>query len=315
MLKASSQKSSKVATLIGILSVIMWALAVCYIIYLKNIPTFEMLAIIYFFGFIACAVINTKFGLWKNIIKHPKYIFIIGIIAIFGQDFLYIIAFKYAPEIHVELVIHLWPMMVLLSSSIFLKESFKIKHLIACTIAFYGVYILLTYGKGFNGLESRYILGYVFTFIAAALWTMYVITSKYYGKITPEMFSVYCGFGLIISCILHVNYEHTVIPSLSEYLVLCIMGITTHSLAYFGWDYAINKGNYKLLSILSHGNVIISVCALTILGFSKLTIYVLIATMLVSIAGLITCINWRQLLAKIKTKKRVSKAYGTVNEE
>lgn len=65
------------------------------------------------------------------------------------------------------------------------------------------------------------------------------------------------------------------------------MGVTTHSLAYYGWDYAIKKGHFKLLQILPYGNPVLSVLALIIFGFAEFTQEVLIATLMVFTAGII----------------------------
>ncbi|NRB11102.1 MAG: EamA family transporter [Rickettsiaceae bacterium] len=307
--KTSNSQNSKIATFTGMLSITMWALFVCFVANLKNIPTYEMMVILYFFGFVTCATINTIKGSWSNILKHPKHIFIIGIFATFFKDLLYIQALKDAPEIHVELIIHLWPMMAIISSGIFLKEKLKFKHIIGCIIAFYGVYILLTFGQGFAGLEKQYILGYIYTFIAAVFWTAYIVVSRNYGKLITEMFAIYFAIDLLLSSILHINYEDTVVPTFSEIVLLLIMGISLRSLANFGWDFAIKKGNYQLLSILSHSNTVISVCALAFLGFAELTIYVLISTILITSAGLIACIDWQQFLAKTYLKRVTLKKF------
>jgi len=69
--------------------------------------------------------------------------------------------------------------------------------------------------------------------------------------------------------------------------MLIVMGITTHSIAYYAWDYAIKKGHFNILRVLPYGNPIISVLALIIFGFAELTIELLISTLMIFAAGII----------------------------
>ncbi|MDC0864893.1 EamA family transporter, partial [Rickettsiaceae bacterium] len=124
-------------------------------------------------------------------------------------------------------------------------------------------------------------------FASALVWSIYIIISRRYAKTTPELFAIYCGCGAIISVSMHLAFESTVIPNLKEGIMLIVMGITTHSIAYYAWDYAIKKGHFNILRILPYGNPTISVLALIIFGFAELTIELLISTLMIFAAGII----------------------------
>ena len=80
------------------------------------------------------------------------------------------------------------------------------------------------------------------------------------------------------------------------------MGIATHCLAYFFWDYGVKKGNFKLLSILSYFNPIISISILIIAGYSKPTYVLFISSFLIFSAGLIGGLTWK----KSKSPKNIN---------
>lgn len=279
------------ATIIGQLALFIWAMSVCGIVVLKDIPAFEILSVLFFSGLIASSVMNTIYGNWKVVTTHPKYVLLAGIVGIIGNDIFYIFAFKYAPAAHVDLIALSWPMIVLILASIFLNESIKFHHIFACIIAFLGIYTLLVAESGIGVFDEEYLFGYLCALISAILWAIYVIISRKYIKCTSELFAVYCGIGSAFAISMHFIFEVTVIPTSNQLVILIFMGITTHSIAYYGWDFAIKKGHFKLLNILSYGNPIVSVMGLVFFGFAELTDELFIAMIMVFIAGIIS--GWK----------------------
>jgi len=280
-------KPSIKATIIGQAALVIWSLSACCTMALGGIPAFEILSGIFISGFVASSIINTIKGNWGSVLKRPKYLIIAGILGIIGNDIFYILSFKNAPAIQVDLIVYLWPMMVLILSSLFLNEKTGPNHIFACILAFLGVYILLAADSDTGLFQPQYLIGYAFAFASALLWSIYIIISRKYAKSTPELFAVYCGVGAIFSLFMHFNFETTIIPSFQQGLILVMMGVATHSFAYYGWDFAIKRGHFKLLSILPYGNPILSVLALIFFGFADLTIEVLISTIMVFAAGAI----------------------------
>ncbi len=275
------------ATIIGQAALLIWAMSASGAVALSALPAFEILSGIFISGFIASSIINTIRGNWQSAFSRPKYLLMAGILGIVGNDIFYILSFKYAPAVQVDLIVCLWPMFVLILASLMLNEQIKFNHIFACLLAFYGVYILLTSGENIDVFNRYYLFGYLCAFASAALWSVYIIISRKYAKSTPELFAIYCGVGSVFSITMHLGFEVTVVPSFAQGMILIIMGITTHSLAYYGWDFAIKKGHFKLLNILPYGNPVLSVLALIFFGFAELTEAVFVATLMVSIAGII----------------------------
>jgi drug/metabolite transporter (DMT)-like permease len=272
---------------------------------LSSLPAFEILSGIFISGFVASAAINTARQNWKSAFNRPKYLIIAGIFGIVGNDIFYILAFKHAPAVQVDLIVYLWPMMVLMLSSLVLSEEIRKNHVLACFLAFAGVCFLL-FSEGEDGIfNAQYWPGYFFAFMSAVLWAIYIVISRRYIKSTPELFAIYCIVGAVFSVIMHLLFEETVIPSRDQGIILVIMGVATHGLAYFGWDYAIKRGHFKLLTILSYSNPVLSVIALIIFGFAELTHEVLIATFMVFLAGVIGGKKFRKrkLAARLESKK------------
>ena len=259
------------ATIIGQISLLIWAMSASGAVALSALPAFEILSGIFVNGFLASAVMNSVRNNWKSALTRPKHLIFAGIFGIVGNDIFYILSFKYAPAVQVDLIVCLWPMMVLILASLILSEETRINHVFACVLAFSGVYFLISSDSSEGAFNQQYWLGYFFAFMSAILWSIYIIISRRYIKSTPELFAIYCFVGAAFSILMHLLFEETVIPSVTQGVVLVVMGVTTHSLAYYGWDYAIKMGNFKLLQILPYGNPILSVLALVVFGFAELT--------------------------------------------
>ena len=174
-------------------------------------------------------------------------------------------------------------------AAIFLREEIGLVHIFASLIAFCAFCIVLIGpNMKIDPFQSKYLFGYVCAFMSALLWSIYIVVSKRYAKPAPELFALYCAVGLVFSGAMHFTFETTVIPSMWEMFVLLVMGITTHSLAYYAWDFAIKNGHFNLLSIMPYGNSILSVLALAAFGLVELNENILIATLMICFAGLLT---------------------------
>ena len=294
------------ATIIGQAALVIWAMSASGAVALSVLPAFEILSGIFISGFIASSIMNTIRNNWQSAFSRPKYLLIAGIFGIVGNDIFYILSFKYAPAVQVDLIVCLWPMLVLILASLMLDEKVKFNHMFACLLAFYGVYILLTSGENVDVFSSYYLFGYLCAFASAALWSVYIIISRKYAKNTPELFAIYCGVGSAFSITMHLSFEATIMPSFVQGIILIVMGITTHSLAYYGWDFAIKKGHFKLLNILPYGNPVLSVLALVFFGFAELTEAVFFSTLMVFIAGIIGGARFRK-----KTPENATETVGT----
>lgn len=296
------------ATIIGQVSLLIWALSACCAVALSSLPAFEILSGIFISGFLASAIMNSIRENWVYALSRPRHLIFAGIFGIVGNDIFYILSFKYAPAVQVDLIVCLWPMMVLILASLILSEETRINHVLACVIAFSGVYFLLSSGGEEDGFQEQYLLGYFFAFMSAILWSIYIIISRKYIRSTPELFAIYCFVGAVFSILMHFIFEKTVIPSIDQGIVLVAMGVTTHSLAYYGWDYAIKYGHFKLLHILPYGNPVLSVFALIVFGFAELTREVLFATLMVFAAGIIGGKKFRKRENNVRKKQHVDVA-------
>lgn len=282
----------KYPTLIGYCALIFWALAAPFVVKIKTLPIFETLSIVFSVSFIFSAAKLTVCKQWSKL-KQPWILGIVGFVGIYGNDVLYIAAFQNAPAAHADLINYLWPIIVILLTGFLPNEKLTFRHLFAAASGFAGIYVLI--GHGHTGFNHDYLFGYFLALMDALVWSAYTLLARHYGKSPVEIIGIYCGIGAIFSIIIHLNLETFVIPSTMQWIILMSMGLVTQCLAYFFWDFGIKKGNFKMLTILSYGNPVLSVFFLIMFGMADLSSELFIACFLVTIGGAIGIIPWQRV--------------------
>lgn len=288
-----SSRISARATVLGYLALLFWAGSGVYASVVVNIPTFEVLSIAFLVSFSVTAILLTYRKQWHKV-KQPLLLWVIGMLGVFGNDALFIAAFKHAPAAQADLINYLWPIFIILFAGFLPSEKFSAKYIIAAIFGFMGIFVVITNGGHLNNFESKYWLGYLFAFLEAVIWSIYTIVARHYKNTPSAMVGMYCGCSLILALVAHFGFESTVIPSTLELLVMVVIGLTAQGSAYFLWDYGIKKGNFKLLSVLSYANPIIGISLLIITGRSHYTSYLLIATLLITFGGIIGELSFKK---------------------
>jgi len=295
----NSARQHQYATIFGICGVFLWALGPLFNTELTNLPTFEILSVVFTVSFSLSIIKLTMSKQWHRI-KQPLIIWLIGIAGIFGNDFFYIQAFKSAPAAHVDLINHLWPILVVLFAGFLPEEKFSFSKIMAVLFGFAGSYLLITdASNATNDLIASW-HGYAFAFLAGLTWACYTLLFRFYARIPIEMVGMYFGASLLLALISHHHYEATVTPSVKQLILLVSMGVTTHGLAYWLWDNGIKKGNFQQLSIISYANPIIAVLLLFAFGKTTISWHLAAAAILVVAAAVLSSseLSWQTLQLK-----------------
>lgn len=279
-------------TVIGYCALIFWALAAPCVTHIKSLPIFETLTIVFSVSFVLSAAKLTYCRQWSKL-KQPWFLWVIGFLGIYGNDLLYIAAFKNAPATHADLINYLWPIIVILFTSFLPNEKLSLRHLIAASMGFAGIYILISQNN--EGFDTQYLWGYSLAFTDALVWSLYTLMARYYGQSPVETIGIYCGLGALCSLGIHLHFEHALMPGIGQWFILIIMGITTQCLAYFFWDFGVKRGDFKLLTILSYGNPVLSIGFLILFGMAKPSIELWLACILVSLGGIVGMTPWATL--------------------
>ena len=277
-------RHNKIATFVGFLALLIWSTGALAAIKICQLPSLEVLTFTFFITFITTCLKLTITKRWSDVYSQPWYIWVAGVLGVCMQQLAYISAFKNAPAIQADIIILLWPVLVIFFSGFLISEKLKPQHLFSGALGLLSVFFLNYTDEGFILFSSWY-SGYSYALICAVLWSLYTIFTRRFPKVPKEMIGMYYGVGSIFVLTGHLACEDFVMPDVSQGLILAYLGIFVAGGAYFCWDYGIKKGNLKLLATLSYGNSIVSLFLLAFFTQAQLPKNVLWSCALVVVAG------------------------------
>jgi drug/metabolite transporter (DMT)-like permease len=245
-----------------------------------------MLSIVFFISAFGIFAKLWFYQEWYKL-KQPISMTIAGAAAIYGNDYFYFEAFKYAPASHVDLINYLWPILIIIFSGLFTKEKINIYAKLGCFISFFGVYVLIAYDANLP-FRQHFLHGYLYAMLDAVIWAGYVVLCRKNKELHSEMIGAYCFIGMVLSMISHIKFETYIAPSFIQWISLISVGIFAQGLAYVLWEMGIKKGDLLLLSTSSYFTPIGSVTLLIFFSKAQYSHTLLVATLLVSLGALMT---------------------------
>ncbi|MCP8351887.1 DMT family transporter [Candidatus Synchoanobacter obligatus] len=260
----------------GIYSLVLWSITATMAVRLSHLPAFEVLAAINLFGFLGCCVVNSYYRLWGKILQHPTWVIVLGTLGILGNDYCYILAFHYAPPSHIDMVSYLWPLLLLLGSSIWFRQPLARDEMVAVGVAFLAVMGLM-FSDSWTLWQYEFLKGYGLAFLGAILWVVYLISAKSYGKDARELFTIYTFIGTILFSLLYYYDSTYVTPTALDMVSLFIMGCFSQCLAYICWDFAIKYGQVTFLAMCAYLSPALSIVWLVILGHTNASLQLLLS--------------------------------------
>ena len=139
--------TSSTATLIGLTAIIMWSLLAAFTVATGRVPPFQLLAMTFAIG----ACVGPLTWLWRptaiRALRQPLIVWLVGIGGLFGYHALYFLALRLAPPAEAGLVNYLWPLLIVLFSSLLPGERLAPHHIIGAVLGFAGT-VLLFAGNG-----------------------------------------------------------------------------------------------------------------------------------------------------------------------
>ncbi|MGD9639358.1 MAG: DMT family transporter [Alphaproteobacteria bacterium] len=237
------------ANFCGVLTIIMWSVSALLISYTGKVPAFLLASMV--FG-ICSAIYLVKWAINKEKFWHYFYMskkaYITVVCGVGGYISFYYMAFKMAPAMEVNLLNYLWPILMVITSAVILKNKLLGYQFLGIILGFIGVFLIFAKEQKL-ALNLDYLLGYIFAVAGALIWSIYSVVTR---KIifTPNNMAVFNIIFSILFFVMHKIFENTVYPNGSEWCGVILLGFTTTS--YMLWDYAMKKGDVEFLVSLSY---------------------------------------------------------------
>ena len=183
--------TSRTATLIGLTAILMWSLLSVLTVATGKIPAFQLAAMTFAIGaavaFASFLFRPAAFGA----LKQPLTAWIVGVGGLFGYHALYFLALRFAPPAEAGLLNYLWPLLIVLFSSLLPGERLLPHHIVGALLGLAGTVLLFT-GSGAS-FEAGQLPGLLAAFVAAFVWAAYSVMSRKLKAVPTDAVAGFCA--------------------------------------------------------------------------------------------------------------------------
>jgi drug/metabolite transporter (DMT)-like permease len=288
----------RTATLIGLTAILMWSLLAVLTVATGKIPAFQLAAMTFAIG----AVVAFASWIWRpdafKALRQPPLAWIVGVGGLFGYHALYFLALRFAPPAEAGLLNYLWPLLIVLFSSLLPGERLAPHHIVGALLGLFGT-VLLFAGNSSGGFAPGQVPGLIAAFVAAFVWAAYSVMSRKLKAVPTDAVAGFCAVTALLAAIVHGIVEVTVWPETSaQWLAITALGVGPVGAAFYAWDLGMKRGDIRVLGAASYATPLLSTAFLILAGFAKPSASIAIAAVLIAGGGLIAA---KDMIVKKRT--------------
>jgi drug/metabolite transporter (DMT)-like permease len=278
--KGDPLSSRFAATLVGLIAIALWAVLALLTAASGSTPPFQLLGMT--FGI--AAALGAASWLFRpgaaHALRQPLPVWALGVGGLFGYHAVYFAALKSAPPAEASLIAYLWPLLIVLFSSLLPGERLRWYHVSGAVLGFGGVVALA--GSGGPAFSSGNLLGYVLALGCAFIWSGYSVLSRRFKAVPTDAVVGFCAATALLALPFHLLLEESVAPaSVNEWLVIVGLGLGPVGAAFYAWDHGVKHGDIRLLGVMSYATPVLSTLILVLAGFAEPTAGLALACMLI----------------------------------
>jgi drug/metabolite transporter (DMT)-like permease len=279
--------TSRTATLIGLTAILMWSLLAVLTVATGKIPAFQLAAMTFAIG--ALVAFLTWIGRPGafGALRQPPLAWIVGVGGLFGYHALYFLALRFAPPAEAGLLNYLWPLLIVLFSSLLPGERLALHHIVGALLGLIGT-VQLFVGNSSGGFVPGQVPGLIAAFVAAFVWAAYSVMSRKLRAVPTDAVAGFCAVTALLAAIVHGIVEVTVWPeTTAQWLAIIVLGVGPVGAAFYAWDIGMKRGDIRVLGAASYATPLLSTAFLILAGFAKPSASIAIAAVLIAGGGLI----------------------------
>ena len=279
--------TSRAATLIGLTAILMWSLLAVLTVATGKVPAFQLAAMTFAIGALVGSL--AWIGRWQAIraLRQPPMVWMVGVGGLFGYHALYFLALRFAPPAEAGLLNYLWPLLIVLFSSLLPGERLAPHHVIGAVLGLAGT-VLLFAGNSAGGFTPGQLPGLIAAFVAAFVWAAYSVMSRQLKAVPTDAVAGFCLATALFAASVHGIVETTLWPDTAvQWLAIAALGIGPVGAAFYAWDIGMKRGDIRVLGAASYATPLLSTAFLIVAGFAQPSANIAIAAVLIAGGGLI----------------------------
>jgi len=271
------------ATWLGGLALLLWALLALFSRAAASLPPFQLAAMTFAVsGGLGLTWLWATRGL--NALRVPPLAWLHGVGGLFGYHALFFAAMARAPAAEANLLNYTWPLLIVLLSAPLLGLRLTVRHLLGVAAGLSGSLLLLAQGTNFT---AGAVVGYACALGAALTWALYSVLARRMRAVPTEAVIGFCAASSILAAAAHLVFEATVAPDRQSLFAVLALGLGPVGAAFLLWDFAMKRGDPRLLGALAYAVPVASTIILGLAGFAPLSWFTGAAALLVVAGGLI----------------------------
>ena len=279
--------SPRTATLIGLTAIVMWSLLAVLTVATGKIPAFQLAAMTFAIGALAAMASWIVRPAAVSALRQPLAVWAVGVGGLFGYHALYFLALRLAPPAEAGLLNYLWPLLIVLFSSLLPGERLKAHHVVGALLGLAGTVLLFAGSTGVQ-YQPTQIPGFVAAFVAAFVWAAYSVMSRKLKAVPTDAVAGFCLVTAMLAAVIHRFFETTIWPeSLGQWLATIALGVGPVGAAFYVWDIGMKRGDIRVLGAASYATPLLSTAFLIMAGFATPSATIAIAAVLIAGGGLI----------------------------
>ena len=264
------------ATGLGLGAVALWAGLAALTALAGPLPPFQMTALTFTIGTIAGLIWSRLRGYpWSSLWQIPTASLALGIYGLLIFHVCYFRALQLAPLIEASLIIYLWPLLIVLFSSLLPAHlgghRLGALPVLGAGLGLCGTALILdpgSHGPAFGGALE----GYLMAGAAAFIWASYSVASRLLTAVPSSAVVGSCAATAIGAWMLHWTLEAPIWPSApTSWFAILALGLGPVGLAFYLWDEGMKHGNIRLLGVASYATPLLSTLLLGAIGLGRLT--------------------------------------------
>jgi drug/metabolite transporter (DMT)-like permease len=286
----------RTATLIGLTAILMWSLLSVLTVATGKIPAFQLAAMTFAIGAVVAFASWIRRPGAFGALRQPPLAWIVGVGGLFGYHALYFLALRFAPPAEAGLLNYLWPLLIVLFSSLLPGERLAPHHIVGALLGLAGT-VLLFAGNSIDSFVPGQVPGLIAAFVAAFVWAAYSVMSRKLRAVPTDAVAGFCAVTALLAAIVHGLVEVTVWPdTIAQWLAITALGVGPVGAAFYAWDIGMKRGDIRVLGAASYATPLLSTGFLMMAGFAKPSAAIAVAAVLIAGGGLIAARDmiWRR---------------------